>query len=68
MNLLRYLSPAARAAGWFGLALLLPRPLPANDLVWHALVPPSGVTAGGVAELVAELANAGEDPWGKPTS
>ncbi len=65
MNLLRYLSPAARAAGWFGLALLLPRPLPANDLVWHALVPPSGVTAGGVAELVAELANAGEDPWGE---
>ncbi|MFM9091134.1 MAG: hypothetical protein ACKOUK_05255, partial [Verrucomicrobiota bacterium] len=47
------------------LALLLPRPLPANELVWHALVPPAGVTAGGVAELVADVANAGVDPWGE---
>lgn len=65
MNRLPPLSPAARAAGLLGLALLLPRPLLANELVWHGLIPPAGVTAGGVAELVADLANAGADPWGE---
>ena len=65
MNRLPPLSPAARAAGLLGLALLLPRPLLANELVWHGLIPPAGVTAGGLAELVADLANAGADPWGE---
>ena len=65
MKRLFTLSPAARAAGVLGLAVLLSRPLPADELVWHGLVPPAGVTAGGVAEIVADLANAGADPWGE---
>ena len=65
MKRLFTLLPAARAAGVLCLAVLLPRPLPASELVWHGLVPPAGVTAGGVAEIVADLANAGVDPWGE---
>ena len=57
------LPPVARAAGLLCCAWLLPRPLPANELVWHALVPPAGVTAGGVAEVVADFANAGAEVW-----
>lgn len=66
MNPLLCPKPVARAAGLLCLAALLPLPpLPANELVWHGLVPPAGVTAGGVAEVVADLANSGADPWGE---
>ena len=65
MNLLLPPSLAARAAGLLCLAALLPCPLPAQELVWHGLVPPAGVTAGGVAEMVADVANAGAEPWGE---
>ncbi len=61
----RFLSPATRVAGLLGVFGLLLRPLAANELTWHALVPPSGVTAGGVAEVVADLAHAGAEPWGE---
>ena len=65
MNPLLPPSLAARAAGLLCLAALLPCPLPAQELVWHGLVPPAGVTAGGVAEMVADVANAGAEPWGE---
>ncbi|MEY3607816.1 MAG: hypothetical protein RLZZ447_604, partial [Verrucomicrobiota bacterium] len=57
------LTRVAQSTGLLCLACLLPRPLPANEIVWHGLVAPAEITAGGLAELVADVANAGEETW-----